>query len=440
MSDRGSHALWTIVFVGLVARVASWWFQGGFHYPDEIFQQVEPAHHLRTGVAWLPWEFTRGLRSWLLPAVYAAQFEILSWAGVTGLSALRLVTLHNALMTLLMVPAGYRIGVALWPNGGSDAKTAGLSVALFTALLPGLLYYAPHTLIGTPCMVSLSWGYVYWLEARQSQTADPNALVRCGFFFGVAGALRATCGVHMLVPLVDLLWRTRLKALRPLVLGAALPVLAIGAVDMITWGSPFHSTIEHLRYNVLEGGASEHGTLPWHFYVTEPLWQRLGPLAFVFWLVVIAGLGRSWLVVLTFAVPSIVTSSIAHKEERFLMYNWPLIAAALGIGWLLIARWLKRHARIVGPVAAVMLAAALLASNLHGTLELPSTLRRGMFRAQSYVGKQPDATGLLLDDRQHMNGGYLVLDKTVPQVEYTRERTANALYNYAALRAGHADA
>jgi hypothetical protein len=426
--------------MGLVARVASWWLQGGFHYPDEIFQQVEPAHYLRTGVAWLPWEFTRGLRSWLLPAIYGAQFELLSWAGVTGLSALRLVTLHNALMTTLMVPAGYYIGVSLWAEDSPGAEAAGLSVAMFMALLPGLVYYSPHTLIGTPCMVALSWGYVRWLEGRRSKATDPNALVWCGFFFGVAVALRATCGLYMLVPLVDLFWRARLRALRYLVLGAALPVFVVGAVDILGWGSPFHSTIEHFRYNFVEGRASEHGILPWDFYVTESLWRRLGPLAFLFWWLIISGLRRSWLLVLTFAVPTVVASCIAHKEERFLMFNWPLISAALGVGWLTIARRLKSRASVLGPSAAFVLVAALLVSNLRGTLELPWTLRRGMFQAQSFVGKQPDATGLLLDGRQHENGGYLVFDKTVPQVEFSRGRTRNPLYNYAALRSEGADA
>ncbi|MGB5547117.1 MAG: hypothetical protein WBM74_11150, partial [Polyangiales bacterium] len=127
MSRRAARLLWLIVAMGLLARVTAWWFKGGFHYPDEIFQQVEPANYLRTGLAWLPWEFVRGLRSWVLPGIYAGLLEILSWVGVTGLSAFRLLTLHNAVVSIVMVPAGYRIGVALWPQGDPDAENAGLS-------------------------------------------------------------------------------------------------------------------------------------------------------------------------------------------------------------------------------------------------------------------------------------------------------------------------
>jgi len=239
VTRRTRGLLWMIMALGVVARVTAWWFKGGFHYPDEIFQQMEPAHYLRTGVAWLPWEFVRGVRSWVLPGVYAALLEVLSWVGVTGLSAFRLITLQNAILTVIMVPAGYRIGVALWPQGDRDTESAGLSVALFTALLPALVYYTPHTLIGTPCMVALTWGYAHWLEARRSDAPDPRSLLLCGLFFGIAGALRFTCGFHMLVPLADLLLRYRSRALRPLLVGAALPVSIVAVVDLFTWGWPF---------------------------------------------------------------------------------------------------------------------------------------------------------------------------------------------------------
>jgi hypothetical protein len=412
----------------------AWWLKGGFHYPDEIFQQVEPAHYLRTGVAWLPWEFEAGVRSWVLPGVYAAQLELLSWFGVSGLSALRALTLHNAIFTVLIVPAGYRIGAALYPEDDPDAETAGLAVAFFMAALPALVYYAPHTLIGTPCMVLLTWGYAYWLEARRDDAADAHALLRCGFFFGAAGALRFVSGFHMLVPLVDLAWRGRSRAVGFLLLGSAFPVLFAGSVDLLTWGLPFHSTIEHLSYNFFKGGASNHGREPWIYYITQSLWGRFGPMAPLAWGVVVAGLRRSWPLVLTLAVPSAVLSFIPHKEDRFLMFNWPLLAGALGIGGFAIARALTRRTKRFGPALAAAIAVAVLVSNGYGTRELPWTLRRGLFRAQSFVGGLEDASGLLLEGRQFMNGGYLVFDRTVPQVEFSEVLSSNSLYNYAALR------
>ncbi len=438
MTRRTRRALWLIMVAGFTARVATWWFKGGFHYPDEIFQQVEPGHYLRTGVGMLPWEFVRGLRSWVLPGIYAAQLEVLSWFDVTGHAALRLLTLHNALLSIVMLPAGYRIGVALWPQDDSDAERAGLAAALFSALMPTLLYYTPHTLIGTPCMVSLAWGYAHWLEARQSDVAPTRSLFLCGLFFGVAGAIRFTSGFHMLVPIVDLLLRHRLRALKALSAGAALPALVVATVDMFTWGWPLHSTIEHLRYNFFEGRASDHGSSPWSYYLTDSLWKRLGPLAPLTVLVLLSGLRRTWLLALTVLVPTLVLSALPHKEDRFLMYNWPLLATALGIGWFLISRRLRARASTLGTIAAAAIGVAILGSNLQGTLELPWTLRRGMFEAQAFVGQQDDATGLLYHDRTHMNGGYLVFGRTVPQTSFNPRLLANPLFNYAALQ-GHGE-
>jgi len=438
VNARSTRWLSSIVALGVVVRIACWWFKGGFHYPDEIFQQLEPAHYLRTGVAWLPWEFVRGVRSWILPGFYAALLELLSWFGITGLPALRFVTLHNALWSVLMVPAGYRVGAALCARSDSEAERAGLAVALFTALLPTLVYYTPHTLIGTPAMIAMSWGYVFWLESRGAERFNSNLLLRCGLFFGIAGALRFTAGFHMLVPVLDLLWRHRARALRPLLMGAALPVLAVGIVDLFTWGWPFHSTVGYLRHHLFEGAADR--TSAWGFYFAESLWGRFGPLAALSCFVLLAGLRQTWIVALAIIVPTFLLSFVPLKQDRFLMNNWPLLAAALGIGWVVLVRWVKARAPALAMAVGVTIMILVIVSNLEGTSELPWTLRRGMFRAQSFVGGQDDATGLLFEDRQHMNGGYLVFDRNAPQVQYEQGQATNPLFNYAALEDGGADA
>ena len=438
MSRDTSRVLLLIVLLGAVARVAAWWFKGGFHYPDEIFQLVEPAHFLRTGVAWLPWEFSRGVRSWVLPGYYAGVLECLSWGGITGLSAYRFITLQNALFTLVMIPAGYRMGAALCNRGDAGAERAGLLVAFLFAAWPMIVYYTPHTLIGTPTMVLMCWGWAHWLEARRSDADAMRSVLWCGFFFGMAGALRFTTGFHMLVPIADLLIRFRARGLVRLVAGAAVPTLIIGFVDWLTWGQWFHSTVEHLKYNFFEGGASDHGTSPWYFYFTDTSSDRFGLLAPLAWLVALAGIKRTWLIALTLLVPTITLSIIAHKEDRFLMYNWPLIAVMLAFGLLSLERWLRPRLRAATVPAVAVLALALIGSNLAGASEMRWTWRRGIFRAQDFVGSQPDVTGLLLHDRMHMNGGYLVFGQTVPQRQHTRSLAANPWFNYAALEHGGA--
>src|SRR5262249_22626523 len=44
----------------------------GVHWPDEIYQTLEPAHRAAFGYGLLAWEFLEGARSWALPALIAA--------------------------------------------------------------------------------------------------------------------------------------------------------------------------------------------------------------------------------------------------------------------------------------------------------------------------------------------------------------------------------
>ncbi|MBW2388284.1 MAG: hypothetical protein JRG89_07580 [Deltaproteobacteria bacterium] len=270
--------LWSLIALGIVLRVLAWGVKGGMHYPDEIFQQLEPAHLLRTGVAWLPWEFGRGLRSWIMPWYYAGLMEVFSWLGVVGHDALRAVNLHNAVLSAAMIPAAFRMGRALCnkSNTAGHSDSAGLWCAALVACWPTVIYFAPHALMGSPSMICLTWGYAFWLEERRASPGGREALWM-GFWFGMAGMIRFTSGLHMLVPLADLLLRRRARAIAWLVLGALPGMLTLGLVDLMTWGRPFFSAIEHFRYNFIEGKSSQHGVSPWHFYLTTSFATRVGP-------------------------------------------------------------------------------------------------------------------------------------------------------------------
>ncbi|MEM7134992.1 MAG: hypothetical protein AAF500_00355 [Myxococcota bacterium] len=430
MTREASRWMVSMVALGIAARVLVWSLSGGFHHPDEIFQYLEPAHYLRTGHAWLPWEFSRGLRSWVPPAYYAALLEVLSWTGCTGLAAQRAVALHNALLSLLLIPAAYRIGLALAQD--ASAKSAARWSSLFAAVLPALVYFTPHTLIGVPSMIALAWGWVFWLEARRDDSGANSKMVWCGLLFGLVGSLRVILGFHMLVPLVDLLWRYRVRAIRYLTLGALAPVVLFGLVDWVTWGSWFHTTIEYVRYNYLEG--AREISRPWYFYLTDTHWRAMGPAAVVSVLVALVSWRRTWVLMLTILVPTVALSTVGYKAHRLLMVNWFALAVLLGVGMSTISnragrRWPRR-----GALAATLIAALVVASNAWGISNWPWTWRRGVFRAQDFVGRQDDATGLLLDGRRHLNGGSVVLNRPIPQAEFRLHRTQESPFNYAALR------
>ena len=115
------------------------------------------------------------------------------------------------------------------------------------------------------------------------------------------------------------------------------------------------------------------------------------------------------------------------------MANWFVVAIMLGAGIATLAQRVDQRWHGRGAYVGVLLAVAILASNAKGIAEWPWTWRRGIFHAQDFVGKRDDATGLLFDGRQHLNGGHLVLQRTIPQAQYRYAFARRGPFNYAAL-------
>jgi hypothetical protein len=63
---------------------------------------------------------------------------------------------------------------------------------------------------------------------------------------------------------------------------------------------------------------------------------------------------------------------------------------------------------------------------LHG---IDYTIPHARLDAQTWVARQPGATGLLVD-WQYGSGGYLWLGRTIPQVEYRVELLSNPLFSH----------
>ena len=63
-----------LLVLPLAVCVRLWvaWTDQGIIWPDEIYQSLEPAHHLAFGYGFTAWEFVDGARSWVFPGLLAA--------------------------------------------------------------------------------------------------------------------------------------------------------------------------------------------------------------------------------------------------------------------------------------------------------------------------------------------------------------------------------
>lgn len=241
--------------------------------------------------------------------------------------------------------------------------------------------------------------------------------------------------MFMLIPMVDIVIRRRHRGLGALALGGLAPVLLLGALDWATWGRPFHSAIEHFTYNYIEEGASDHGTSPWSFYLEVSLLERLRLGLVVLIGSALLSLRRTGWLTLNALVPLVLLSTVAHKEERFLMHMWPHFAVIIGVGATMAWSWLRERDERLAATAVALVLVGTIGVNLWGTTKLEWTWRADVFEAQHFAGEQPDCTGLLLDGRQHLNGGYTVFHRAVPMVSYHRDLVRLDVFNYAALEA-----
>lgn len=71
LSKNYAFSLSIILTLAFIAREAILVFLPAPWRPDEIFQYLEPAHKLVYGTGIVTWEWTSGIRSWLMPGFVA---------------------------------------------------------------------------------------------------------------------------------------------------------------------------------------------------------------------------------------------------------------------------------------------------------------------------------------------------------------------------------
>ena len=241
ISKQGRAPDWVMLgffVLAFLVRLAAILEFPSLDHPDENFQVFEQAHRFAFGYGIVPWEFVTGIRSPVLPAVFAVVFRLSApvVGGPEGYLIVARLTLAAA--SLLAVAAVYRMGRRTSPT---HALIGGLVAATWFEFV----YFAGRPL--TEAVATIVLLCALSLASIATANFTFRRLVAIGFSLGLCLMLR----VHLLMGLLVIaLWVGRLDLRArwwPMVLGAAIPIAVFGVADRIAWGGFFHSYLEAVR-------------------------------------------------------------------------------------------------------------------------------------------------------------------------------------------------
>ncbi|MFO0605628.1 MAG: hypothetical protein U0324_20770 [Polyangiales bacterium] len=390
-----------------LTQLACAWVIGGRLHPDETHQYVEVAHRLVWGYGTVPHEWRSGMRNLALPGALAGLFRVARALGLDDPRAyLGAVHALVGALSLTVVTAAYDVTLARTDDRGRARLTA-LALALWVPWQNLAFRTLGETFSTVALCAALS------LHARPDRTTRTDVAV--GALCGAAFVARYPAGLYLLPFAGAYLLARDARGLARWVLGVGAALAALGVLDALTWGRPWHSVLAYADYNLLRDRARlDYGARPAWFYLA--CLPAFAPAA---WLVASVP-GANWRrggLALAVAVTYLVAMSLlAHKEPRFLLPAVPplVIAAACAA-----PAWSVLRGRVVLALCAAQSVAALVAYERSGVCEGDAV------RAAEWVGRQRHVSAVVLVGVSHP--GYAHLHRDVPVVGDARNDPRRAL-------------
>ena len=361
-----------IVLAGLALRAASFSLYD-IGYSDELMQYLEQANRLVTGHGIVPWESREGLRNALIPQLLAPAVALGHWLAPGTLLHVALARAWCLALTLIALPAA-------WKLGALHSRAAGLIALTAVALWWESVLFSEFLLsesLGAALMLA---GAAWLLDGD----ADRRRLALAGFLIGLAVLVRLQYAVFAGVLAVAAL---RFEGKRwGVVAAGGLAALAVGAVsDLCAGRIPFAWVLVTLRMNLGEGIAARFGTSPASAYLPM-LAAHLFPFALPIVFGAILSGARYRPLLLAALANLLVHSVIAHKEYRFI---WLTALSLLVLAAVASARLAEHVAARRGPGRSLRLTEALLVCAAWGLASLWSAHTAGGARAYRGGGAVP---------------------------------------------------
>ncbi len=418
-SDR--RALWLCLALfgaaGVIVRAVLAVIWPTIHRPDEVFQNLEPAHRLWTGLGVVSWEWREGIRSWLFPDVLYVIMRATSLLHLPAKAAVPLIWATLSVLACSVVVVGVVLG---WRKFG---LAGAVLCGVLSAFWPDLVYFGPKTLgeVQAGNLLVIAAGLASLDASPQRRAVWRSAAI--GVLLGLAFDLRFQLAPALALVALWAAWADWRRGWLPLALGAAVPLLVLGTVDWLTWGSPFQSIWKNVLVNLLQRKADVYGVEPIYWYLFG-IGRANGAATLALFVFFCLGARQAPLLAATSIVVIAFHSLIAHKEISFVYAALPtaIVTAGLGTAWFVqrlpyLLRAPARPSRLLAAAAAAWFAAALLT----GVAEQPfaqSGPRAGLQSLWADLRARPDMCGLGLYGRGefpwHVSPGYTGLDRAVP--------------------------
>jgi phosphatidylinositol glycan class B len=389
--------LWGVLALALAIRVAVIVAGPYIIHADELFQYYEQAHRLAFGSGVMPWEFHDGARSWLVPGILAAIMKLSRQIGSDPIYYIDGIRILCAILSLTVVYAGFELARR------RDGRFGAVLTGTLCAIWIDPIFFAPSI------MGEVLSAYCFLAAFLVADTAagreTPRQMVVVGMLLGLAVCFRVQMGPALLVFAV-LRCRTEWRRCWfPLLAGgSAVVVLDLGLLDLLTWGSPFHSVWQYLLRGLFEkfGGGYSTGGGGLYTYARLIL-AAWTPRALPFVFILIVGAFRMPLLAVVLVALVGTHAVFANVEYRYLCCVLLACPILMGMGATYFctvvrrisqAHGLRGQATEIAAGSAILVYALLVSYVAASSGLLFQTLDRNVLEAFLLAHRQPQLCGL----------------------------------------------
>ncbi len=380
--------------------------QSGRIHPDEVYQFLEPANRAAFHYGFQAWEFRDGLRNWAVPGLLAGAIKAIDALGWKTALGHRIAA---ALVVALLSYPGLRATLAYARRRTNDGATATLALLLVCGWATSI-YFLGRTL-GEPIGALFGVAGIEALDRPGDRRRDG---VSAGVWLGLAVVVRYAFAALVVAVIVQELTRRRWRVFLPLAIGGGTIALALGALDWVTWGHPFHSMRAYLHYNLLNPDSTQRfGRAPAFYFL--PVLAQWFP-----WPLVVGARRMEWRrdrLLMPAALYFAAISVTPHKEDRFVVPVVLMICCALAppAAIQLVAWWRDRGVwrwMSAGVLTVFVACSGFVYSRL-------PDLESDLFWATMRMGTDSGMTGLIIvNESRYGCGGSFYLGRDF-DVQYT---------------------